>query len=147
MVGLSSSINHYGMSDFESHPVSAIPGNLGFTTSLGASAEGRYIISSQTQHTGLPEKRRKMSKPRVSPILKRAVSTPQMAGLDEQDPGGLSPSALDKRRNKLGYQRISIACGESRILSPILIVLVVQSLTTRRSLQKKEDKMCACRTR
>lgn len=52
-----------------------------------------------------------MSKAKASPIVKRAVSTPQMGGIEEQESGALSPSALDKRRNKLGYQRISIACG------------------------------------
>ncbi|KAG9572797.1 hypothetical protein KCV01_g18925, partial [Aureobasidium melanogenum] len=39
---------------------------------------------------------------------------PQLNGLSVQESGGLSPSALDKRRNKLGYQRISIACSHCR---------------------------------
>jgi len=56
-------------------------------------------------------KRRKNSKVKMSPILKRAASTPQLNGLSVSESGGLSPSALDKRRNKLGYQRISIACS------------------------------------
>ncbi|KAI5194008.1 hypothetical protein E4T39_08819 [Aureobasidium subglaciale] len=59
-------------------------------------------------------KRRKNSKIKMSPILKRASSTPQLNGLSVEESGGLSPSALDKRRNKLGYQRISIACSHCR---------------------------------
>ncbi|TIA30515.1 hypothetical protein D6C79_09648 [Aureobasidium pullulans] len=59
-------------------------------------------------------KRRKNSKVKMSPILKRASSTPQLNGLSVQESGGLSPTALDKRRNKLGYQRISIACSHCR---------------------------------
>jgi len=59
-------------------------------------------------------KRRKNSKVKMSPILKRAASTPQLNGLSVSESGGLSPSALDKRRNKLGYQRISIACSHCR---------------------------------
>jgi hypothetical protein len=55
-------------------------------------------------------KRRKNSKVKMSPILKRASSTPHLNGLSTEESGALSPSALDKRRNKLGYQRISIAC-------------------------------------
>lgn len=53
-----------------------------------------------------------MPKAKGSPLLKRAASTPQMNSAELQDSGGLSPSAIDKRRNKLGYQRISIACGK-----------------------------------
>lgn len=55
-----------------------------------------------------------MSKIKVSPVLKRAASSPRISSLGDSDSGGLSPSALDKRRNKLGYQRISIACGECK---------------------------------
>ena len=51
-------------------------------------------------------KKRKASKTKSSKQLSRSASTPQLSGntnMSETD---------DKKRNKLGYQRISIACGK-----------------------------------
>ncbi|KAI4744977.1 hypothetical protein E4T50_04631 [Aureobasidium sp. EXF-12298] len=92
-----------GHSDFEStSPTDSAPStNYYHTPTLPHSSAGIA-------------KRRKNSKAKMSPILKRAASTPQLNGLSVQESGGLSPSALDKRRNKLGYQRISIACSHCR---------------------------------
>jgi hypothetical protein len=88
-----------GHSDFES------------TSPTDSAPSASYYHTPTLPHSSAGiAKRRKNSKVKMSPILKRAASTPQLNGLSVQESGGLSPSALDKRRNKLGYQRISIAC-------------------------------------
>jgi Fungal Zn(2)-Cys(6) binuclear cluster domain len=56
-------------------------------------------------------KKRKASKSKIPTELRRAVSTPHMRGLTMSDPGGISPG-VNKPRNKLGYHRTSVACGE-----------------------------------
>lgn len=50
-------------------------------------------------------KKRRSSKMKPSKQLPRSASTPQMRDI--------IMSEEDKKRNKLGYQRISIACGKS----------------------------------
>jgi hypothetical protein len=55
-------------------------------------------------------KKRGPSKGKV-PEIRRSVSTPHMRNLALANSGELSPTA-DKRRNKLGYHRTSVACGE-----------------------------------
>lgn len=52
------------------------------------------------------KKKRKPSKSKGAKQLSRSVTTPQMGGVS------MSDSESDKKRNKLGYQRISIACGK-----------------------------------
>jgi hypothetical protein len=90
-----------GHSDFES------------TSPTDSAPSASYYHTPTLPHSSAGvAKRRKNSKVKMSPILKRAASTPQLNGLSVSESGGLSPSALDKRRNKLGYQRISIACCE-----------------------------------
>lgn len=56
-------------------------------------------------------KKRKPTKPKLSADLRRVVSTPHMRGLAQAETSPLSPTS-DKRRNKLGYHRTSVACGE-----------------------------------
>ena len=45
----------------------------------------------------------------ASTKLKRSASTPNVRGLGIVDAG---MSLADKRRNKLGYHRTSVACGK-----------------------------------
>ena len=96
---------HDGHSDFES------------TSPTDSAPSASYYLTPTLPHSSAGiAKRRKNSKVKMSPTLKRAASTPQLNGLSVQEAGGLSPSALDKRRNKLGYQRISIACCEYNVI-------------------------------
>ena len=56
-------------------------------------------------------KRQKLSRSKITKVTKpvqRSLSTPHVRALI------MSDSEADKKRNKLGYQRISIACGEYR---------------------------------
>lgn len=61
-----------------------------------------------TLFDGSSGKKRKSLKMRSDKRIPRSSSTPQMREQDHT----MSESELDKKRNKLGYQRISIACGE-----------------------------------
>jgi len=58
-------------------------------------------------------KKRKASKGKIPADLRRSASTPHIRGLASGDSGVLSPTT-DKRRNKLGYHRTSVACGHCR---------------------------------
>ncbi|KAI9721312.1 MAG: hypothetical protein M1812_002474 [Candelaria pacifica] len=51
--------------------------------------------------------RRRSSKGMAPAIVKRSASTPNVRGLAAADAAGLSMSAAEKRRNKLGYHRTS----------------------------------------
>lgn len=53
-------------------------------------------------------RRRRSSKGSIMSSLKRSVSTPSVRGLAIGESG---MSMADKRRNKLGYHRTSVACG------------------------------------
>jgi hypothetical protein len=53
-------------------------------------------------------KKRKFPKSKLTSEIRRSASTPQIRGLAQVES---ALSAADKRRNKLGYQRTSIACG------------------------------------
>ncbi|KAK4983310.1 hypothetical protein LTR66_008872 [Elasticomyces elasticus] len=59
-------------------------------------------------------KKRKSSKVKASSTIKRSASTPLMRGAALPDHEPSSPSAADKRRNKLGYQRTSVACDDAQ---------------------------------
>lgn len=52
-------------------------------------------------------RRRKSSKGAMVSALRRSASTPNVRGLVAQE----TMSLADKRRNKLGYHRTSVACG------------------------------------
>ncbi|KAF1997950.1 hypothetical protein P154DRAFT_270782 [Amniculicola lignicola CBS 123094] len=60
-----------------------------------------------------PSSRHRPSKVKVAAEIRRASSTPHMRNLALSTSGELSPTA-DKRRNKLGYHRTSVACGHCR---------------------------------
>jgi hypothetical protein len=53
-------------------------------------------------------KKRKFPKSKLTSEIRRSASTPQIRGFAQSES---ALSAADKRRNKLGYQRTSIACG------------------------------------
>jgi len=56
-------------------------------------------------------KKRKSSRNKPPSDLKRSQSTPHIRGLAMADTSSLSPT-IDRRRNKLGYHRTSVACGK-----------------------------------
>lgn len=60
-------------------------------------------------------RRRSTTKGRMPAIIKRSASTPNVRGLAFTDTAGTS--LADKRRNKLGYHRTSVACGEFPVSS------------------------------
>lgn len=57
----------------------------------------------QTKRKRSPEK---TPSQKPSKMIKKSHSTPMMA------PGSVSPTDSDKKRNKLGYHRTSVACGK-----------------------------------
>lgn len=65
---------------------------------------------SRTSASLAAARRRKSTKGSVMSALKRSASTPSVRGLIAGEDG---MSLADKRRNKLGYHRTSVACGES----------------------------------
>jgi len=81
-----------------------LPTGLGIDGQGYANSDQPGMDGSQLSPTTSNEKRRKSSKYKTSKHLGRAVSTPLMRD------GAMSDD--DKKRNKLGYQRISIACGK-----------------------------------
>jgi hypothetical protein len=64
----------------------------------------------------LSTKKRRQSKGKIPAEIRRSTSTPHMRNLALSTSGELSPTS-DKRRNKLGYHRTSVACGKHRSLS------------------------------
>ena len=64
-----------------------------------------------TQSHSLSSKKRRSSKSKVPSELRRSSSTPHMRNLALGNSGELSPTS-NKARNKLGYHRTSVACGE-----------------------------------
>ena len=105
-------------------------------------------------------RRRAFSKSGMPAIVKRSASTPNVRGV-AADMAALSYAA-DKRRNKLGYHRTSVACGTFATVSnplPFLVMClagpyslrpqsaVARDLTRwwpRRTLPEAEDQMFAC---
>jgi hypothetical protein len=88
------------------------------TTTIYTSADFLDQDPSQPGHAILPSssyssKKRRPSKSKVPPEIRRSSSTPHMRNLALAAAGELSPTA-DKRRNKLGYHRTSVACGKQR---------------------------------
>ncbi|KAF2635031.1 hypothetical protein P280DRAFT_203222 [Massarina eburnea CBS 473.64] len=57
-------------------------------------------------------KKRRQSKDKTATAIRRSSSTPHMHNIALGNAGELSPT--DKRRNKLGYHRTSVACGHCR---------------------------------
>ncbi|KAF2749209.1 hypothetical protein M011DRAFT_399049 [Sporormia fimetaria CBS 119925] len=75
-----------------------------------SAAHGQITAPSPPQHLN---KKRRPSKGRGPPEIRRSSSTPHMRNMALTQSGELSPT-VDKRRNKLGYHRTSVACGHCR---------------------------------
>lgn len=70
--------------------------------------------SAETLSQRLANKKRRPSKEKTSTAaLRRSSSTPHMRNVALGTGGDVSPTG-DKRRNKLGYHRTSVACGHCR---------------------------------
>ena len=84
----------------------------------------------------LSQRRRK----KHSASLKRSASTPNVRGFPNGDAG---LTLAEKRRNKLGYHRTSVACGTFSSIG-----MYEQSLNcVSRTLQTSQDTMLACSRR
>lgn len=81
--------------------------------------------------------KRRHSRGKLPPQIKRSSSTPHMRALALGESSPISPNS-DKRRNKLGYHRTSVACG-----TPVQPPDNAALLTPSRTLSSKEDKMSA----
>lgn len=71
---------------------------------------GYYAARPGEASPQLLKQRRRASKEKTATI-RRSSSTPHMRNLPLGTPSDLSPTG-DKRRNKLGYHRTSVACGK-----------------------------------
>lgn len=56
-------------------------------------------------------KKRKSSKSKPPPELRRPASTPHIRAPNHVETSPLASPTSEKRRNKLGYHRTSVACG------------------------------------
>lgn len=76
-------------------------------------------------------KKRRISKDKTSSIIRRSSSTPHMRNLALGTTSELSPTG-DKRRNKLGYHRTSVACGKQdsyqHVVTDALLTRVAQDI-------------------
>lgn len=97
-------------------PSSAFP--VPETTTSGSLEDRSDYYSTQTDETleASPQqqllKKRRASKDKTSSIIRRSASTPHMRNMALGTTSELSPTG-DKRRNKLGYHRTSVACGKT----------------------------------
>lgn len=78
---------------------------------LDPSNQSQAASPSLLQHSN---KKRRSSKSKIPAEIRRSSSTPHMRSLAITTSGELSPTA-DKRRNKLGYHRTSVACGKGDV--------------------------------
>lgn len=100
----------------DSHHHTTIPSFIEATNNAVSALHRTSMLSgaslqfgSDTSHTSTSHgKKRRHSKMKAAKQLARSVSTPQIR--DQI----MSDSDIDKKRNKLGYQRISIACAHCR---------------------------------
>jgi hypothetical protein len=102
------------------HPL-AQPSGASFpipeTTSPGTVDDNSDYYSAQTDQAAetSPQqqllKKRRASKDKAT-VIRRSSSTPHMRNLALGTASELSPPGGDKRRNKLGYHRTSVACGK-----------------------------------
>jgi len=109
------------------HPLTQSPG-AGFAvpetpTSAMADAHSDYssVLPAQTIGPSSPQhasKKRRASKDKSTAVIRRSSSTPHMRNLALGTASELSPTG-DKRRNKLGYHRTSVACGELPVTHPL----------------------------
>jgi hypothetical protein len=100
-----------------SHPhsgVSARVTDIHSSQSPTEQVSSKIIMNGQepdTEHHQPSAKKRRSSKSKVPGELRRTSSTPHMRNLALGNSGELSPTS-NKARNKLGYHRTSVACGE-----------------------------------
>ena len=110
MTTLHSSVRIGGMDDMAASSSQAEP-IPEFGTIHGdskTSQTGVTMPKAPTTSTGMT--RRKSSARAVHPGMKRAMSTPNVRSVAGDD--ALAASLAEKRRNKLGYHRTSVACGQ-----------------------------------
>ncbi|KAK4550825.1 hypothetical protein LTR36_000405, partial [Oleoguttula mirabilis] len=100
-------MSYYSLSHQNALPPLTRTTNDAVSPALGTTNANRADVSTATAPTldSAPSgKKRRASKMKPGKQLSRSASTPQLSD------GIMSESDLDKKRNKLGYQRISIAC-------------------------------------
>lgn len=82
-------------------------------------------------------RKRKASRAKAPADLRRTASTPQLGKISPHDLSILSPT--DKRRNKLGYHRTSIACSKRTITRFYTATYLTEFCV--RSLSEAQDSM------
>jgi len=98
------------------------PSSLSYDESAAASPGDS---SQDPSALGSLAKRRRSSKGKITATdLKPSASQPLLRNLANADAAKPPSPTNDKRRNKLGYHRTSVACGES----PLLTTCKVESL-------------------
>lgn len=125
-------LNH---SPLRSAPETLSSSNFNFPNSSSLPSQGMLPHPPASLNTSMTAQRRrnnKMAKHTVN-ALKRSASTPNVRG------GETGMSVADKRRNKLGYHRTSVACGRSCSENSRR-----KLIRSDRSLQKTENSMFTC---
>ena len=89
-------------------PMDNAPGPLSDFDNLDQSSASAQRTMSRSSASLAIQRRRRSSKGSMSSSLKRSASSPNVRGVSGAENG---MSLADKRRNKLGYHRTSIACG------------------------------------
>lgn len=103
--------------DFQApnHPpfdTGADPSEVQFVYTEGAAA-GDGMPPPPVASASSSGKKRKPSRPKFPTELRRPASTPQIRGVAQPEQSPLASPNSEKRRNKLGYHRTSVACGPS----------------------------------
>jgi len=91
------------------HPSRASPGTLLPSPAFAEAPHSSSMEPAPEPHSST--KKKKTAKRKPPSDIRRSVSTPQLANLARTEIMPLSPTS-DKRRNKLGYHRTSVACGK-----------------------------------
>ncbi|KIW09602.1 uncharacterized protein PV09_00471 [Verruconis gallopava] len=94
-----------------SYPMPSQPPGANDQITIASNDEDRFVVPhGAIDRDGL--KKRKASKSRPND-LRRSASTPHLGKTSQSDAGVMSPTN-EKKRNKLGYHRSSIACSHCR---------------------------------
>ena len=104
-------VSHYGTSPSITNTTrDAVPSQgMGFDAAGAKHARSEQEAMPTLATSGPDLKKRRLSKHKSGRLVPRAFSTSHLRG------SVMSEAELDKKRNKLGYQRISIACGKSTV--------------------------------
>jgi hypothetical protein len=124
--------------------VSARETDINSTQSPTEQASSNVIMHGQepgTEHHQSSVKKRRASKSKAPGELRRTSSTPHMRNLALGNSGELSPTS-NKARNKLGYHRTSVACGEPDLDCTCFGHWKLTGY--RRALSAKKDSMSSC---